>query len=137
VDYAARLLPLQGYTITTQILAIAGVVTPIHKRAVDVTVKDADSCHCPDPFQPLPSDTLFPEVGCVQIQSCPPVLLSFCPFSVGVGLGFFFHGSSGEQVADAASLGFHPKGQARRKHHTCEHPGLVLSLISTCLSAET
>lgn len=97
-----------------------------------MTVNDAKSCPCPDPFQPFPSDTFSPEVGCVQIQSCPLVFPSFCPCSAGMGLGFFFWGSCFSshrpQVPDAG-FGFHPKDQPMRQHFACEHPGLVLSLI--------
>lgn len=76
----------------TDLRHCGGGLTVTHKRAVDLTIKDANSCHCPDPFQLLPSDTFSPDVGCVQIQSCP-VFLSLCPCSVGVGLGLFFWGS--------------------------------------------
>lgn len=52
-----------------------------HKRAVDMTTKDANSCL--DPFQPLPSGTFSPEVGCVQTQSCPPFFLSLLSWCGG------------------------------------------------------
>lgn len=59
-----------------------------HKRAVDLTVKDASSCHCPDPFQPLLSDTFSPEVECVQIQSCPTFFIPCFPTQLVWGWDF-------------------------------------------------
>lgn len=109
---------------------LQGWVTP--NWAVDLTVKDANSCRCSDPSQALPSDTFSPELGRVRIQSYPLVFLSICPCSAGVGLEFFFWGSCFSscrvQVPDDG-LGFHPKDQAMIQHLTWEHPGLVLSLI--------
>lgn len=57
---------------------------------------------------------------------------SVLSYSVGVGLGFSFWDSclsSCRVQVPGASLGFHPKDQVMKQHLTCEHPGLVLSLI--------